>query len=72
MTQDDMALRCSMCKQPIDRAASYFRCSVSSCNAGRLKLVFCTQGCFEGHIPTARHKRASAIETPPAARPSAS
>jgi hypothetical protein len=51
-----------MCRQPIAAGRSHFRCSVSSCNTGRLKLTFCTVACFDAHIPTARHKNAAAIE----------
>src|SRR5690606_19354406 len=58
---------CSICREVIAAERSRFRCSVSSCNAGRLKLVFCSPGCFEAHIPTARHKNASAIEVAGAA-----
>jgi hypothetical protein len=38
---------------------------VSSCNSGRLKLVFCSAACFDAHIPTARHKKAAAVEVAP-------
>lgn len=58
-------LRCSMCRQPIASAARHYRCSVSSCNTGKLKLLFCSPGCFDAHIPTARHKNAAAIEIDP-------
>jgi hypothetical protein len=51
-----------MCREPIAPDRSHFRCSVSSCNSGRLKLIFCSPGCFDAHIPTARHKNAAAIE----------
>jgi hypothetical protein len=56
------AYRCSMCKGQIAHETSYVRCSVSSCNAGRMKLRFCSVECWEKHIPTARHRQASYVE----------
>ena len=53
---------CSMCRGEIAAGADYFRCSVSSCNSGRMKMRFCTKACWEKHIPTARHRNASFIE----------
>jgi hypothetical protein len=53
---------CSMCRKPISVGAKYYRCSVSTCNSGRIKLAFCTVGCWDAHLPTARHRNASAIE----------
>jgi hypothetical protein len=50
-----------MCRTPLADAV-YLRCSVSSCNLGRVKLRFCSEACFAAHIPTARHRRAKAIE----------
>jgi hypothetical protein len=58
---------CSMCKRRIAPGRPWFRCSVSACNAGRLKLRFCSTACFDAHIPTARHRNASCVEEPPAA-----
>jgi hypothetical protein len=59
--------RCSMCKQPTPPDQPGFRCSVAACNAGRVRLRFCSVACFERHIPTARHRKASCI--PEAAAP---
>ena len=56
-----MVLHCSMCKQPIETDGAV-RCSVSSCNAGRMKMRFCSVKCWEKHIPTARHRHASYVE----------
>jgi len=53
---------CSMCKQAISADRPRYRCSVSACNAGRMKLRFCSVGCFERHIPTARHRKADCVE----------
>jgi hypothetical protein len=51
-----------MCRAPIDADATYYRCSVSSCNSGRMKLRFCSRACWEKHVPTARHRSADCIE----------
>ena len=61
MSADQFAV-CSMCRKPIAFGAKYFRCSVTACNAGRMKLVFCSAGCWDAHLPTARHRSAAAIE----------
>jgi hypothetical protein len=53
---------CSMCRAPIEEGATYVRCSVSSCNSGRMKLLFCSVACWDAHIPTARHRSASYVE----------
>jgi hypothetical protein len=53
---------CSMCRKPIPMGARYQRCSVSTCNSGRIKLAFCSVACWDAHLPTARHRNASAIE----------
>jgi LSD1 subclass zinc finger protein len=61
MSADHFAV-CSMCRKPIAYGAKYIRCSVTACNAGRMKLVFCTPSCWDAHLPTARHRSASYIE----------
>jgi hypothetical protein len=53
---------CSMCRKPIAMNAKYWRCSVSTCNSGRVKLYFCSVPCWDAHLPTARHRSAAAIE----------
>jgi len=53
---------CSMCRKPIAMNAKYWRCSVSTCNSGRVKLYFCSVSCWDAHLPTARHRSAAAIE----------
>ncbi|MDW8281189.1 MAG: hypothetical protein RMK29_05725 [Myxococcales bacterium] len=42
---------------------------MSTCNAGRLKFYFCSLPCWEAHLPTARHRSASAIEEIATRRP---
>jgi len=53
---------CSMCRKKIPFGVKYVRCSVTACNSGRMKLVFCSAACWDAHIPTARHRNASYIE----------
>jgi hypothetical protein len=54
--------KCSMCRKEIEMNAKYWRCSVSTCNSGRVKLYFCSVSCWDAHLPTARHRSAAAIE----------
>jgi len=54
--------RCSACKKPIALGALYYVCSVSTCNRKRTGLVFCDVGCWEVHLPEARHREAWAEE----------
>ena len=49
---------CSICRKPIDFGASYYRCSVSTCNRSRMALYFCTVPCWDAHLPEARHRDA--------------
>ncbi len=56
--------RCSTCRAPIPDGADHYRCSVSSCNSGRMKLRFCSVACWEAHVPTARHRNAEWVAVP--------
>ncbi|MCC6747668.1 MAG: hypothetical protein IT371_08430 [Deltaproteobacteria bacterium] len=51
--------KCAMCSKEIFRGQTYYRCTVSACNSGRLKLVFCSPACWDAHLPTARHRKAA-------------
>ncbi|MEK6608809.1 MAG: hypothetical protein AABZ30_14205, partial [Myxococcota bacterium] len=53
---------CSMCRKAILAGHRYWRCSVTACNTGRVKLYFCSTGCWDAHLPTARHRNASCVE----------
>lgn len=53
---------CATCRKPIAPGATYVRCSVASCNTGRMKLRFCGKACWEKHVPTARHRNAGFVE----------
>lgn len=52
---------CATCRKLIALGATAYRCSVASCNAGRMKLRFCSVACWEKHVPTARHRNANWI-----------
>jgi hypothetical protein len=53
---------CNMCKQSIRLGATYWVCSVSTCNRVRTKLHFCSVECWDAHLPDARHREAWAEE----------
>ena len=52
------AFVCSMCRKPIAVGGKVIKCSVSTCNSGRVKLVFCSASCWDSHLPDARHRSA--------------
>ena len=52
------SLVCATCRKLIPMEVKTIRCTVASCNTGRLKLRFCTVKCWEKHVPTARHRKA--------------
>ena len=58
MTEPKQYAVCSMCRKSIAHGERYLKCTVSTCNSGRLKLVFCSPGCWDAHLPTARHRNA--------------
>jgi hypothetical protein len=53
---------CSMCRKPIAVGAKVIKCAVSTCNTGRVKLVFCSASCWDSHLPNARHRTAYFVE----------
>jgi hypothetical protein len=62
MEQTQFWKKCSNCKNPINFNSTYYVCNVSTCNGERTGYVFCKVGCFEAHVPGARHRDAWAIE----------
>lgn len=58
LASDDIWRNCNICKTGIGFGATYFVCSVSTCNRKRTGLYFCGLPCFEAHLPTARHRDA--------------
>jgi hypothetical protein len=51
-----------MCRKPIAVGAKVIKCAVSTCNTGRVKLVFCSSSCWDSHLPNARHRTAYFVE----------
>ena len=49
---------CSICKRPLAFSATYYACSVSSCNKKRTRYTFCSPSCWEAHLPVMRHRDA--------------
>ncbi len=59
---DEVWKKCSACRRPITYGAVYWACSVSTCNSKRMGLFFCSIGCWDAHLPEARHRSAAAVE----------
>jgi LSD1 subclass zinc finger protein len=55
------SLVCATCRKLIPPGTNAIRCTVASCNTGRMKLRFCSVACWEKHVPTARHRKASYV-----------
>ena len=54
--------KCCMCGKQLFKGDTYYKCTVSSCNTGRMKLIFCSPSCWDAHLPTARHRKAAYTE----------
>ncbi len=54
--------KCTECRIDIDFGATYYQCSVSTCNRARMPLVFCSVVCWDCHLSSVRHRDAGAIE----------
>ncbi|MBA3503956.1 MAG: hypothetical protein M4D80_30440 [Myxococcota bacterium] len=54
--------KCTECRIDIVFGATYYQCSVSTCNRTRMPLVFCSVICWDSHLSTVRHRDAGAIE----------
>ena len=61
-TEDPTWKRCNTCKRPIAFRASYYACSVSTCNRKGTDFAFCSVGCWDAHVPLFRHRDAWADE----------
>lgn len=59
LTRGMASLVCATCRKLIPPGTSAIRCTVASCNTGRMKLRFCSVVCWEKHVPTARHRKAA-------------
>ena len=53
---------CSLCRQSLPWGTKFIMCSVSTCNSGRVRLVFCSANCWDAHLPNARHRDAWFVE----------
>jgi histone H3/H4 len=64
VAQDDMNFwrKCSTCKKPIRFGAVYWICSVSTCNRKRSGMVFCSDTCWDVHVPVMNHRESSCME----------
>lgn len=49
-------MRCSVCKGEIAWSATWYKCTVSTCNRARVALAFCSTDCWDTHLPEARHR----------------
>lgn len=56
-------VKCSECRADIAHGATYWQCSVSTCNRSRFPLYFCSVVCWDSHLGTVRHRDAYAVET---------
>lgn len=54
--------KCTECRTDIAFGATYYQCSVSTCNRTRMPLVFCSVICWDSHLSSVRHRDAGAIE----------
>lgn len=61
--------KCSSCRKPIPYGGKYLKCTVSTCNRKRLPLYFCSAGCWDAHLPEARHRSAAYTEERAPGRP---
>jgi hypothetical protein len=49
---------CSTCRKAIHFGASYYQCSVSTCQRQKTALFFCSVECWDAHLPMMRHREA--------------
>lgn len=55
-------MKCTECRKDIAFGATYWQCSVSTCNRSRMPLYFCSVACWDSHLSMVRHRDAGAIE----------
>ncbi|MGE0398848.1 MAG: hypothetical protein AB7T06_19220 [Kofleriaceae bacterium] len=58
----EMWMKCTECRTEIAYGATYWQCSVSTCNRSRMPLYFCSVVCWDSHLSTVRHRDAYAVE----------
>lgn len=55
-------MKCTECRKEIAFGATYWQCSVSTCNRSRMPLYFCSVACWDSHLSMVRHRDAYAVE----------
>jgi hypothetical protein len=50
--------KCSTCKSWIGYGSRYLKCNVSTCNRKRTGMVFCSEPCWDAHVPIMNHRDA--------------
>jgi hypothetical protein len=58
----EMWMKCTECRTEIPYGATYWQCSVSTCNRSRMPLYFCSVVCWDSHLSVVRHRDAYAVE----------
>lgn len=58
----EMWMKCTECRTEIPYGATYWQCSVSTCNRSRMPLYFCSVVCWDSHLSTVRHRDAYAVD----------
>ncbi len=58
----EMWMKCTECRTEIAYGATYWQCSVSTCNRSRMPLYFCSVVCWDSHLSTVRHRDAYAVD----------
>jgi histone H3/H4 len=62
MADSSVWRQCSACRAAIGFLAKYYDCSVTTCQRGRAKVVFCSVNCWQAHSVSVRHRDAWAEE----------
>ncbi len=55
------SLVCATCRKLIPPRTNAIPWTVAWWKTGRVKLRFCSVACWEKHVPTARHRKASYV-----------
>jgi len=55
-------MKCTECRTEIPYGATYWQCSVSTCNRSRMPLYFCSVVCWDSHLSVVRHRDAYAVD----------
>jgi hypothetical protein len=55
-------VKCSICGRPIPHGATYYVCSVTSCNKRKHAFRFCSVDCWDAHRADQNHRSAECVE----------